>query len=103
MIPETENPLEVKSVCPGKPARHALANPGRYFTQSPHCWFSRGTAHICLWERFDILTVRVGDLTKYLNSGNNSRASFISAWICIDDTCNNIQIKINTSQYINFI
>ena len=24
MIPETENPQETKSVCPGSPARHAL-------------------------------------------------------------------------------
>ena len=35
MIPETENPQEAKSVYPGKPARHAEADPGRYFTQSP--------------------------------------------------------------------
>ena len=30
MIPETENPQEVKRVCPGKPARYAYADPGRY-------------------------------------------------------------------------
>ena len=41
MIPETEHLQEAKSVCPGKPARHASADPGRYFTQSPQCWFSR--------------------------------------------------------------
>ena len=41
MIPDTENPQEAKRVYPGKPARHALADPGRYFTQCPQCWFSR--------------------------------------------------------------
>ena len=46
MIPETENLQEAKSVRLGYPARHALADPGRYFTQSPHCWFSSGTAHL---------------------------------------------------------
>ena len=46
MTPETENPQEAKSFNPGKPVRHAYADPGRYFTQSPQCWFSRGTAHI---------------------------------------------------------
>ena len=46
MIPEKENPHEAKSVYPGKPARHAKADPGRYFTHSPQCWFSRGTAHM---------------------------------------------------------
>ena len=43
MIPETENPQEAKSVYPGKPVRHAYADPGRYFTQSPQCWFSPRT------------------------------------------------------------
>ena len=33
MIPVTENPQEAKSVCPGKPARHAYVDLGRYFTQ----------------------------------------------------------------------
>ena len=46
MIHETENPQYAKSVCPGKPARTAHADLGRYFTQAPHCWISRGTAHI---------------------------------------------------------
>ena len=46
MIPETENPQETKIVYPGKPARHAYADLGRYFTQSPQCWFSRGTTHM---------------------------------------------------------
>ena len=46
MIPETENPQEANSVLPGKPALHAYADPDRYFTQSPQCWFSRETAHI---------------------------------------------------------
>ena len=31
MIPETENPQVAKRVCPGKPAPHAYADPGRYF------------------------------------------------------------------------
>ena len=35
MIPETENPQESKSVYLGKPAQHALADPGQYFMQSP--------------------------------------------------------------------
>ena len=48
MFPDTENPQEAKRVYPGKPARHAYADPGRYFTQSPHCWFSRGTAKLSL-------------------------------------------------------
>ena len=34
MIPESENPQEGKRICPGSPARHAQADPGRYFTQS---------------------------------------------------------------------
>ena len=46
MIPETEYPQEANSVQPGKPARHASADPGRYFTQSPQCWFSRGMAQL---------------------------------------------------------
>ena len=46
MIPETENPHQAKSVCPGYPARHAKADPGGYFTQSPQSWLSRGMAHI---------------------------------------------------------
>ena len=45
MIPETENPQELTSEYPGKPVRHAQADPGGYFTQSPQCRFSRGTAH----------------------------------------------------------
>ena len=45
MISEKENPNEAKRVCPGQPARHAKADPGRYFTQKPQCWFSRETAH----------------------------------------------------------
>ena len=48
MIPETENLQEAKSVYPGKPVRHAQADLGRYFTQSPHCWFSRGMARIIM-------------------------------------------------------
>ena len=44
MIPETENLQEAKGVYKGKPTRHAKADPGRYFTQSQHCWLSRGTA-----------------------------------------------------------
>ena len=46
MILETENPQEAKGVYPGKLARHALADPRRYLTQSQQCWFSRGTAHM---------------------------------------------------------
>ena len=46
MIPETENQQEAKGVYPGKPARHPSADPGRFFTESPQLWFSRGTAHI---------------------------------------------------------
>ena len=46
MFPETENPQEAKSIYSGKPVRHAKTDLGRYFTQSPQCWFSRGTAHI---------------------------------------------------------
>ena len=54
MIPETENPQEAKSVYPDKPARHAYADPGRFFTQSPLCLFSRGTAQMYgqLWHTF---------------------------------------------------
>ena len=46
MIHETDNLQVAKSVYPGKPARHAYADPGRYFTQSPQCWFFRRSAHI---------------------------------------------------------
>ena len=48
MIRETENPQKAKRVCPGKPARHAYADPDRYFTLSQQWWYSRGTAHIVL-------------------------------------------------------
>ena len=46
MIPETENPQEAKSVHLCKPAQHAYADPGRYFTQSPQYWFYHGTTHL---------------------------------------------------------
>ena len=46
MIPEMENPQEAKSVYPGKPARYAKADPGRYFTQSPMFVFSRDGSYI---------------------------------------------------------
>ena len=46
MIPETENPHEAKNVYPGKPVQYAYADPGRYFMQSPQCWFSLRPAHI---------------------------------------------------------
>ena len=36
VIPETENPQEANSVHPGKPARHAKADQGQYFTQRHH-------------------------------------------------------------------
>ena len=39
MIPETENPQEAKSVYPGQPESHGKADQGRYFMQSPQCWF----------------------------------------------------------------
>ena len=48
MIPETEDLQKAKIVYSGKPARHAQADPFRYFTQRSQCWFSRGTAH--MWE-----------------------------------------------------
>ena len=35
MILEKKNPQEAKSIYPGNPARHAKADPGRYFTLSP--------------------------------------------------------------------
>ena len=38
MIHETENPQEANNVY--------LVDPVRYFTQSPQCWFSRGTSHL---------------------------------------------------------
>ena len=35
-----------------------VADPGRYFTQSTKCWFSRGTAHVskrvCVWKMVNI-------------------------------------------------
>ena len=46
MIPETKNPQEATSVYTGKPVRHAYADQNRYIMQSPHCWFSCGTAHM---------------------------------------------------------
>ena len=46
IISETENQLEAKSACPDQRARHAKADPGRYFSKSPHCWFSRGMAQL---------------------------------------------------------
>ena len=46
MISETENPQEAKNVYPGKLARHAQADLGGYFSQSPQCWFSSAMAQI---------------------------------------------------------
>ena len=46
MMSETENPQQATSVYPGKPVRHAYADPGPYFTQNPQCWFSRGPAQM---------------------------------------------------------
>ena len=59
MIPETEK--QAKRVCPGKSARHAYADPGvGYFTQSPQCWFSRGTAPMyCLWSFLTLVCIGV--------------------------------------------
>ena len=51
MMPEAENPQEPKSVCLDQPAQHALADPGRYFTQNPQCLFSRGTAYISMTNK----------------------------------------------------
>ena len=48
MIPEKKNPQEAKRVCQDSSARYAYADPGRYFTQSLHCWFSRGTTHLSI-------------------------------------------------------
>ena len=42
MIPETENPQEAKGVYPGKPARHAQVDSGRYFMLV----FSRDGSHM---------------------------------------------------------
>ena len=55
MIPETENLQEEKGFCPGEPVRHSQAYPGRCFTQSPQCWFSREAAaiDICVMYRPD--------------------------------------------------
>ena len=50
MIHETENPQEANGVCLGSPARQAYADPGRYITQSPQCWFSLGTVQLCRSE-----------------------------------------------------
>ena len=54
MIPETENAQEAKNVYPGKPARHAYADPGLNFTQSPQCWFlSRDDSYwFCILDLF---------------------------------------------------
>ena len=48
MIVETENLQAAKSICPGQPAKHVQADPGRFFAQSPQCWFSRGTANLVM-------------------------------------------------------
>ena len=48
MIQETENPQLAKSVYLCKPVRYAYADLGRYFTQSPQCWFSRSTAQVII-------------------------------------------------------
>ena len=42
MVPDTENPQEAKSVYPGKPARHAQADMGQYFTQIHNVGFLAG-------------------------------------------------------------
>ena len=53
MISETETPQDAKSVFPGKSARHAQADPSRYFTQSPQCWFYYEMAQLCKAELTD--------------------------------------------------
>ena len=50
MVPVPENPQEATRAYPGTPARHAYTDPGRYNTQCPHCWFSRGTAPVVMQD-----------------------------------------------------
>ena len=44
MYHETENPQETKNCLSMLTCAACLGRSGRYFTQSPQCWFSRGTA-----------------------------------------------------------
>ena len=53
---------QAKRVCPDQTARHAQADPSRYFTQ---CWFSRETADILCYKF--IMEYKVCD-----SSGSNS-------------------------------
>ena len=76
MIPETENPQESKSVCPGGPARHAQTDPGRYFTQSPHCWFSRYSSHIMI---IDVWVRKVFTMAMVVIARNDSCTQFGSS------------------------
>ena len=48
IIPETEKPQEAKRVCLDKPARHAFADPGRYFTQKVLFFPRNGLYVLCL-------------------------------------------------------
>ena len=41
MNPGIANPQEAKRVCLDSLALHVYADPGRYCTLSPQCWFSR--------------------------------------------------------------
>ena len=57
MIPETDNPQEGKRVSPGWPARHAEANPGRYFSQSTILVFWWNGSFIFLKKKIPAITL----------------------------------------------
>ena len=65
---------KAKSVYPVKPAQQTQADPGRYFTQSLQCWFSRVTAHLSS----QLLTYRLHISTSgpYLSLEMSSGAAY---------------------------
>ena len=61
MIPETEKPQEAKSVYPGKPARHAQANLGRYvYAESTTLFLSRDSSYVlfaAFWKPLENINI----------------------------------------------
>ena len=72
-----------------------MLSPGRYFTQMPHCWFSRWTAHLsqCFQmsatEATTCVSMSEWIKTSRLNASERNRPSpvlFKSSYTCVDNT-----------------
>ena len=53
-----------------------MADPGRYFTQSPQCWLSRGTAQTCLHAGKGYIAIHVLHTKIFYHETNIHSISF---------------------------